>query len=241
MSRPVMTRLVRVLPVLAVLSAVACDHAETPQRQESAAADSRQAGARDDGSGPAAATLPRIVFLGDSLTAGLGIGRDQAVPALIQQRLRREGYAYDAVNAGNSGDTSDGGLTRLDWSLTGDVAVLVIELGANDGLRGISPERTRANLESIVTTAKRRGITVLLTGMEAPPNYGPAYTAEFRATFRQVAAKEHVALMPFFLEGVAGIASLNQPDGVHPTPEGARIVADNVWRYLEPLLMKTQS
>src|SRR4051812_13266366 len=244
MSRPVMTRLARVLPVLAVVSAVACDRAETPQRQDSAAAESRQAGAhaRDVGSGPAAAaTLPRIVFLGDSLTAGLGIGKDQAVPALIQQRLRREGYAYDVVNAGNSGDTSDDGLTRLDWSLTGDVAVLVIELGANDGLRGISPERTRENLESIVTTSKRRGITVLLTGMEAPPNYGPAYTGEFRETFRQVAAKEHVALMPFFLEGVAGSASLNQPDGVHPTPEGARIVADNVWRYLEPLLMKTQS
>jgi acyl-CoA thioesterase-1 len=237
-----MARLARVLPVLAVLSAVACERAETPQRQDSAAAESRQAGAhaRDVASAPPAA-LPRIVFLGDSLTAGLGIGRDQAVPALIQQRLRREGYAYDVVNAGNSGDTSDGGLTRLDWSLSGEVAVLVIELGANDGLRGIAPERTRANLESIVTTAKRRGITVLLTGMEAPPNYGPAYTAEFRETFRQVAAKEHVALMPFFLEGVAGIASLNQPDGVHPTPEGARIVADNLWRYLEPLLMKTQS
>jgi acyl-CoA thioesterase-1 len=236
-----MTRLARVLPVLAIASALACEHAETPRQQASAESRHAEAPSRDPSGRPTAASLPRIVFLGDSLTAGLGIGKDQAVPALIQERLRREGYAYEVVNAGNSGDTSDGGLTRLDWSLAGDVKVLVVELGANDGLRGIAPARTRANLESIVTTARRRGITVLLTGMEAPPNYGPAYTAEFRQTFRQVAAEQHVALMPFFLEGVAGISSLNQPDGVHPTPEGARIVADNVWRYLEPLLMKTQS
>jgi acyl-CoA thioesterase-1 len=181
------------------------------------------------------------VFLGDSLTAGLGIGKEQAVPAVIQQRLRREGYAYDVINAGNSGDTSDGGLTRLDWSLAANVRILVIELGANDGLRGISPERTRRNLETVVETAKRRGIKVLLTGMEAPPNYGPAYTAQFRATFRDVAAKEQVAFMPFFLEGVAGDPRLNQADGIHPTPEGARIIADNLWHYLQPLLEKTQS
>ena len=181
------------------------------------------------------------MFLGDSLTAGLGIAKEEAVPALIQERLRQEGYAYEVINAGNSGDTSDGGLTRLDWSLAGDVEVLVLELGANDGLRGLPPENTRRNLERIVETAKGRGIAVLLTGMEAPPNYGPAYTSQFRETFRRVAEDEGVAFMPFFLDGVAGIPRLNQPDGIHPTPEGARIIADNVWRYLEPLLEKSRS
>jgi len=229
-----------IVSVMALACATGCDRADTSRRDSTAAPVTQPAPARD--TTPAASVdAPRIVFLGDSLTAGLGIGKEQAVPALIQERLRREGYAYEVVNAGNSGDTSDGGLTRLDWSLSGKVAVLVVELGANDGLRGISPDRTRQNLESIVMAARQRGITVLLTGMEAPPNYGPAYTDQFRRTFRDVAAKEHVAFMPFFLEGVAGIPSLNQPDGVHPTPEGARIVAANVWRYLEPLLKKTES
>lgn len=236
-----MTRFARGLPLLAVVLVVAC---ERPQATQESPAPERSSTAATDGTPATAApssALPRIVFLGDSLTAGLGIGKDQAVPALIQERLRREGYAYDVVNAGNSGDTSDGGLSRLDWSLGGNVSILVIELGANDGLRGIAPARTRQNLQSIVDTAKRRGITVLLTGMEAPPNYGPAYTDEFRQTFRDVAAAEHVAFMPFFLQDVAGIPRLNQRDGVHPTPEGARIVADNVWRYLKPLLKKSES
>jgi acyl-CoA thioesterase-1 len=234
-----MTRLVWLLAAGLLSSATACDRSETPARETGAG--QPQAAAAPVSADAPATSLPRIVFLGDSLTAGLGIGKDQAVPALIQQRLQREGYAYETVNAGNSGDTSDGGLTRLDWSLSGNVAVLVIELGANDGLRGISPTRTRQNLESIIRTARQRGITVLLTGMEAPPNYGPAYTSAFRKTFRDVAASEHVAFMPFFLEGVAGIPSLNQADGVHPTPEGARIIADNLWGYLEPLLKKSES
>ena len=239
MSRPVTTG-VRLLPILALVSVLGCARTETPSD------DSARGPAATARAGEAAATsraadaLPRIVFLGDSLTAGLGIGKDQAVPALIQARLRQEGYRYEVINAGNSGDTSEGGLSRLDWSLAGNVDVLVLELGANDGLRGIPTGRMRQNLETIVRSAKTRGITVLLTGMEAPPNYGPAYTDEFRDTFRQVAAREGVAFMPFFLEGVAGIARLNQPDGIHPTPEGARIVADNVWRYLKPLLKKTQ-
>ena len=188
-----------------------------------------------------ASARPRIVFLGDSLTAGYGLERSESVPSLIQARLDSKGYSYEVVNAGVSGDTSAGGLSRLDWSLDGDVDVLVVELGANDGLRGLPVDAMRRNLDEIIRRAKGRGITVLLTGMEAPPNYGPAYTDDFRKTFRDVAASEHVAFMPFFLEGVAGIPSLNQADGVHPTPEGARIVADNVWRHLRPLLKKTQS
>jgi len=184
------------------------------------------------------AASPRIVFLGDSLTAGLGLPRPQAVPSLIQERLRAEGYAYEVVNAGVSGDTAAGGLSRLDWSLEGDVAVLVIELGANDGLRGLPVSQLRQNLSEIITRAQQRGISVLLTGMEAPPNYGIAYTSEFRHLFRDLADQYEVAFVPFFLEGVAGIPSLNNADGMHPNAAGAQIVAGTVWRALEPMLEK---
>jgi len=179
---------------------------------------------------------PRIVFLGDSLTAGLGLAPEDAVPALIQARLDAGGYRYDVVNAGVSGDTSAGGLSRLDWSLEGDVAVLVVELGGNDGLRGLPVAQMRQNLATILSRARERGITVILTGMEAPPNYGAAYTAEFREVFRSLAKEYQVRFIPFFLEGVAGIASLNQGDGIHPNSAGARIVEDTVWRALEPEL-----
>ncbi|MDA1185006.1 MAG: arylesterase [Acidobacteria bacterium] len=181
-------------------------------------------------------SLPRIVFLGDSLTAGLGLPREQAVPALIQARLDAEGYAYHVVNAGVSGDTAAGGLSRLDWSLEGDVAILVVELGANDGLRGLPVAQMRQNLNEIITRAQRRGVTVILTGMEAPPNYGAVYTSEFRQVFRDLASEFDVAFVPFFLEGVAGVPSLNNPDGMHPNSEGAAIVAETVWRVLEPVL-----
>lgn len=185
---------------------------------------------------PARAARPRIVFLGDSLTAGLGLAPDESVPALVQQRLDREGYEYEVVNAGVSGDTSAGGLSRLDWSLDGDVRVLVIELGANDGLRGLPVAAMKRNLAEIITRAKARGITVLLTGMEAPPNYGDAYTSEFRAAYRDLAREHGVVFMPFFLEGVAGIPELNQGDGIHPNPDGARLIEGKLWASLEPLL-----
>ena len=180
--------------------------------------------------------LPRIVFLGDSLTAGYGLDIEQSVPSLIQKELDQDGYHFEVVNAGVSGDTSAGGLRRLDWSLDGDVRILVIELGANDGLRGLAPAEMKKNLEAIIDKAKTRGITVLLTGMEAPPNWGPQYTSEFRRVFRDVAGEEHVALMPFYLYQVAGIASLNIADGMHPNPAGARIVEKNLWQSLKPLV-----
>jgi acyl-CoA thioesterase-1 len=189
---------------------------------------------------PEAAARPRIVFLGDSLTAGLGLGPDDSVPALIQRQLDEEEYAYEVVNAGVSGDTSAGGLSRLDWSLDGDVRVLVIELGANDGLRGLPVAAMKRNLSEIITRAQQRGIMVLLTGMEAPPNYGEAYTSEFRRAYRDLAREHDVAFMPFFLEGVAGIAALNQRDGIHPNPDGARLVARKLWASLEPLLERTE-
>jgi acyl-CoA thioesterase-1 len=187
----------------------------------------------------AAAPLPRIVFLGDSLTAGYGLARPEAAPALIQERLNAEGYRYEVVNAGVSGDTSAGGLSRLDWSLEGGtVAVLVVELGGNDGLRGLPVSQLKQNLTEIITRASQRGIKVVLTGMEAPPNYGPLYTAEFRQAFRDLARQHDVVFMPFYLEGVAGNPSLNISDGIHPNAAGSRIIAENLWRVLEPMLEK---
>ena len=179
---------------------------------------------------------PRVVFLGDSLTAGYGLEKSQSVPALIQERLDTEGYDYEVVNAGVSGDTSAGGLNRLEWSLEGDVDVLVVELGANDGLRGLPVAAMKENLNQIIRRARDRGITVLLTGMEAPPNYGAAYTAEFRQAFQDLAREHDIPFVPFYLDGVAGIPALNIADGIHPNPEGARIIEGRIWRALEPLL-----
>jgi len=187
---------------------------------------------------PESQRIPRIVFLGDSLTAGYGLDLEQSVPSLVQKQLDAQGYKYEVVNAGVSGDTSAGGLRRLEWSLDGDVRILVIELGANDGLRGLPVADMKHNLKTIITKARDRKIAVLLTGMEAPPNYGAAYTADFRRVFRDVAGEERVSFMPFYLNGVAGIPSLNIADGMHPNPAGARIVEANLWRALEPMLDK---
>ena len=182
-------------------------------------------------------TRPRVVCLGDSLTAGLGLSStDQAYPALLEDRLKHSGFDYEVINAGVSGDTSAGGLRRLDWSLQGDVRVLIVALGANDGLRGLPPSELRSNLEAIVAAAQKRHVRVLLLGMEAPPNFGAGYTKEFRAVYSKVASDRNVPLVPFFLEGVAGVGRLNQTDGIHPTAEGQQRVADTIWRSLEPLV-----
>jgi acyl-CoA thioesterase-1 len=179
---------------------------------------------------------PKIVALGDSLTAGLGLSPEQAYPALLQRRLNEKGYAFDVVNAGVSGDTSAGGLARLDWALQGDVRILIVALGGNDGLRGLPPEQLTSNLSRIIERAQARGIRVILAGMEAPPNYGRDYFVSFHKVYPALAQKYHVAFLPFLLQNVAGVQDLNQPDGIHPTPAGARIVADNVWPVLEPLV-----
>ena len=179
---------------------------------------------------------PRIVVLGDSLTAGLGLNPEQAYPAVLQQRLDRAGLGYDVINAGVSGDTSAGGLSRLDWSLADDVRVLIVALGGNDALRGLPVDELRRNLEEIIKRARAKKIAVILAGMEAPPNFGRAYTDPFRQTYSGLATQYGVALVPFLLQGVAGIESMNQPDGIHPTAEGARIAAENVWTVLEPIL-----
>jgi acyl-CoA thioesterase-1 len=179
----------------------------------------------------------RIVVLGDSLTAGLGLSTvADAFPSVLQQRVEAKGLKYQVVNAGVSGDTSAGGLSRLNAALAGNVRVLIVALGANDGLRGLPPAELKKNLSTIIERAQARAITVILTGMEAPPNYGAQYTAEFRAVYSDLAKQYHLRLVPFLLLGVAGDPALNQRDGIHPTAAGARIVANNVWSVLEPVL-----
>lgn len=185
---------------------------------------------------PAPGRGPLLVVLGDSLTAGLGLDTDQAFPTLLEQRLRAEGFELTVVNAGVSGDTTAAGLSRTEWSLAGDVRVLIVALGGNDGLRGLPVEQMKRNLDEIVSLATRRGIAVLLAGMEAPPNFGAIYTAQFRDVFHELAREHDVAFMPFLLEGVAGDPTLNQADQIHPNAAGAAIVAARVRQALEPLL-----
>jgi acyl-CoA thioesterase-1 len=184
---------------------------------------------------------PRIVALGDSLTAGLGLIADEAYPALLQQRLDEKGYSFELVNAGVSGDTTAGGLRRLDWALDGDVRVLIVALGGNDGLRGLPVEEMNHNLSEVITRAQRRDIAVLLVGIEAPPNFGERYTSAFRQTFRDLARQYSVAFVPSLLNGVAGVPQLNQRDGIHPTAEGARIIANTIWSALEPMLASVRT
>ena len=177
-----------------------------------------------------------VVALGDSVTAGLGVAADEAFPARLQARLRAEGYDYRVVNAGVSGDTTAGGLRRVDWALRAHPDVVIVALGANDGLRGQSPPAIRANLEEIVARLQAAGVRVLLVGMRLPPNYGAEYTKEFEAVFPAVARRAKIALMPFLLDGVAADPRLNQADGIHPTAAGQQMIADRLWPYLRPLL-----
>ena len=193
------------------------------------------------GPAPAADARPRVVVLGDSLTAGLGLAVEDAYPSLLQRRLDDGGWRYRVANAGVSGDTSAGGLARLDLALEGDVRVLIVALGGNDALRGLPPDELRRNLSSIIERAQQRGVAVILAGMEAPPNFGPAYTAAFRAVYRSVAMRYQVAFIPFLLEGVAGVERLNQRDGIHPTAEGDRMMADTLWAVLEPVLQRLET
>ena len=188
--------------------------------------------------GSAHATERIIVAFGDSLTAGLGVTPDDSYPAQLQAKLRAEGYAYRVVNAGVSGDTTAGGLRRVDWALKNKPDIAIIALGANDALRGQDLASVRANLDGIVARFQKAGARVLVAGMEVPPNYGARYAAEFRRLYADVARKRGAAFMPFLLDGVAGTPRLNQPDGIHPTAEGYRIVAASLWPYVSPLLTR---
>ena len=181
-----------------------------------------------------------ILFFGNSLTAGMGLEPSEAFPALIQNRLDSLDYDYEVINAGLSGETTASGKNRINWVLNQDVDVFVLELGANDGLRGIPLEETRKNLQDIINTVKEKNpdTKIVLAGMQIPPNMGEEYTTQFRNIFPELAEKNNVELIPFLLEGVAGDPKLNQQDGIHPTAEGYKIVTDNVWSVLEDVVEK---
>jgi acyl-CoA thioesterase-1 len=183
-----------------------------------------------------------ILFFGDSLTAGYGLNPAQAFPALIQEKINARGWDLQVINAGLSGETTAGGLRRIDWVLQRPIAVLVLALGANDGLRGLAVAEAKRNLQAIIdrTRHKYPQVKIVLAGMQVPTNLGREYTTSFRAIFPDLAAANTAVLMPFLLEGVGGIPALNLPDGIHPNPAGHKIIAENVWQVLEPLVQSLQ-
>lgn len=222
----------KILLLILSVSAAACG--SSSEEGGAAAAHRSQAAAS------APAERPVVLFLGTSLTAGLGLEADRAYPALIQRRLDQAGLPFRAVNAGVSGETSAGGLRRIDWLLREPVAVLVLELGANDGLRGLDTDQMRSNLREIIerTLAAHPDARIIIAGMEAPPNLGGSYTRAFRGVFVELADEYDAVLMPFLLDGVGGVLELNQADGIHPTAEGQAVIAANVWVVLEPVLQE---
>ena len=179
-----------------------------------------------------------VLFLGDSITAGYGVDPSEAYPAIIQGRIDANGWPFKVINGGQSGDTSAGGLSRLDWLLKNLIDILVLELGANDGLRGVPIETTRKNLQAIIDLARKRypQVKIIIAGMKLPPNWGGDYSRRFESMFVDLAKKNKTALVPFVLEGVGGVRKLNQSDVIHPTPEGHKLVAANVWKVLEPMI-----
>lgn len=180
-----------------------------------------------------------ILFFGNSLTAAYGLETEQGFPNLIQQRIDSLGLNYTVINSGLSGETTSGGLNRLDWVLNQDVDIFVLELGANDGLRGIPLDKSRENLQKIIDAVQEKNpeTTIILAGMQIPPNMGLEYTAEFRGMYSDLAEENDILLIPFLLEGVAGEPELNLEDGIHPTAEGQKIVAENVWDILGPTVL----
>lgn len=179
-----------------------------------------------------------LVAFGDSLTAGLGVPQEETYPARLQEKLTLSGYRYRVVNAGVSGDTTAGGVRRVDWVLKSKPDIVIVELGANDGLRGLDLRETQANLAQIIHRLLAGGAKVILAGMKLPPNYGADYTRAFQAVYVELANQYGVPLVPFFLEGVAAKTGLNQADGIHPTGPGYAVVMENIWPTLEPLLKK---
>jgi acyl-CoA thioesterase-1 len=180
---------------------------------------------------------PKIIAFGDSLTAGFGLAEKESYPYLLQQKLRADGYDYEVVNAGVSGDTTLGGLERADWVLEQDNAkIVILELGANDLLRGMPVGKMKDNLDKIIRKAKEKNLTVLLCGMVAPPTMGPQYQREFSTAFPDLASEHKIAYLPFLLDRVALNKDLNQADGIHPNPEGEKIMTDNIYKALKPLL-----
>lgn len=224
-----MPRIQHLLMILMMIVAAGCANNEQASKAEP----------EQSAEQPQTGKSKTIVFFGNSLTAGYGLAStSEAFPAIIQGKIDSLGLPYSVVNAGVSGETTSGGVSRIDWILQQPLDVFVLELGANDGLRGIPVAQTKSNLQTIIDRVKEKypEAKIVLAGMQLPPNMGISYTSDFRNIFPDLAKQNNIALIPFLLEGVGGEASLNQQDGIHPTAEGARIVAQNVWEVLQPLL-----
>ena len=225
------------LALLAASGGCGSDESSSDDEARAARAAAGNAAPGVPGAGdPADTDAPLVVFLGDSLTAGNGLPGDSAYPAVVARTLRDEGRPIRIVNAGSSGDTSAGGLSRLPWLLKQKPDVLVVALGGNDGLRGVPPATTRENLGRIIRVAQAEGAAVLLLGLRMPPNYGPEFTEAFQRLYPELADELDVAFVPYMLEGVGGRPEMNQGDGIHPTGEGQRIIAENVLPALRALV-----
>ena len=226
-----------ILQVAAALALYSCGQVEHTDRV--AAEQEARASASTPDAASNSTETKRLLFFGNSLTAGYGLEPDQAFPALIEQRIDSLDLPYKVINAGVSGETTAGGKGRIDWLLKQPVDVFVLELGANDGLRGIKTEETYSNLKAIIDKVRSKNpeVQIVLAGMQIPPSMGQKYAQQFREVYTRLADEEQVALIPFLLEGVAGNRDLNQGDGIHPTVEGQKIVAENVWATLAPLIM----
>ena len=225
--------------LLSVLLVTACESEETRRVSvEPTPSDSAVSALQDSLARDSASREKNILVLGNSIAAGYGVSQQQAFPAVLQQKIDSLGLNYNVINAGLSGETTAGGLRRLPWLLRQRIEVLIIELGGNDGLRGVDPAVTKKNLSAIIDTARAHypETEILLSGMRLPPNLGPEYTERFRSLYPELAKEKNVTLIPFILDDVGGVDSLNQDDGIHPTAQGQRIVAQNVWDKLKPIL-----
>lgn len=222
--------------ILALLCFAACK--DKPGDKQQMPTPAGPAAATTTPATPPADSTKRIVFFGNSLTAGYGLTPSEAFPAIIQGKIDSLSLPYKVVNAGLSGETTSGGKGRIDWLLQQPLDIFVLELGGNDGLRGIPVSETGKNLQEIIDRVRSKypKAKIILAGMQVPPNMGSKYAGEFRAVFRSIADKNKIPLVPFLLEGVGGIPELNQKDGIHPTARGHQIVANNVWQVLQPLL-----
>jgi acyl-CoA thioesterase-1 len=232
---------IRILICVLVFGAAACDsRSQSEQRPQSAEISAAQTQRENTERAPAAdsSKLVRVLFFGTSLTAGYGLDPSLAFPNLIEKQSRETSTPITAINAGLSGETSAGAVRRIDWALKNPVDIVVLETGGNDALRALDPDSLEANLSGAVVRIRaiQPQAKILLVVMEAPPNLGPRYTARFRKAYSNVAAREKLTLVPFLLNGVAGKAELNQSDGVHPNEKGEPIVADNVWKVLQPMV-----
>jgi acyl-CoA thioesterase-1 len=230
---------IKTFPGLCLLALFACNQPQVSEKTEN-----KSDASSDTSAVPGqAAKTKTIVFFGNSLTAGYGLDKvSDGYVALLQQRLDSLGLSYKAVNAGLSGETTAGGRERINWVLRQPVDIFVLELGGNDALRGIDPAASYKNLDAIIKAVKSKypDAEIILAGMMAPPNLGQAYTTAFQKNYARLAKEHGIALIPFFLEGVGGVAELNQPDRIHPNKEGQKILLENVWRALQPFLMRDE-